>query len=188
MLHDAGNISYSKSLIINLNTFFYIITIINKTVQYIRVIIHHFISVPKETKFIYYYYFFAQKNCKPCHQSLQLSLFIYLQNHIQSFISPSISFLSYHFKLTFRGNHSRTSFSHCPFGNKWTRIPARSAPDASILPVSSTHAFPLLACLLRLCPRPISNSQLHALLHFHLCPIYLVVFKGSYYFRRDISS
>ena len=34
-----------------------------------------------------------------------------------------------------------------------------------------------------LCPRPISNSQLHALLHFHLCPIYLVVFKGSYYFR-----
>ena len=59
-------------------------------------------------------------------------------------------------------------------------IPVRSAPDASILPVSSTHAFPLLACLLRLCPRPISNSQLHALLHFHLCPIYLVVFKGSY--------
>ena len=29
-------------------------------------------------------------------------------------------------------------------------------------------------------PRPISNSQLHTLLHFHLCPIYLVVFKGSY--------
>ena len=121
-------------------------------------------------------------------QVLFENTFMYLQNHIQSFISPSISFLSYHFKLTFRGNHSRTSFSHCPFGNKWTRIPVRSAPDASILPVSSTHAFPLLACLLRLCPRPISNSQLHALLHFHLCPIYLVVFKGSYYFRRDISS
>ena len=34
-----------------------------------------------------------------------------------------------------------------------------------------------------LSPRPISNSQLHALLRFHLCPIYLVVFKGSYYFR-----
>src|SRR5699024_6409637 len=32
-----------------------------------------------------------------------------------------------------------------------------------------------------LCPRTISNSQLHALPHFHLCPIYLVVFKGSYY-------
>ena len=37
-------------------------------------------------------------------------------------------------------------------------------------------------------PRSISNSQLHVLLHFHLCPIYLVVFKGSYFFRRDISS
>ena len=32
-------------------------------------------------------------------------------------------------------------------------------------------------------PRPISNSQLRTLLHFHLCPIYLVVFKGSYFFR-----
>ena len=28
-------------------------------------------------------------------------------------------------------------------------------------------------------PRPISNSQLHALPHFHPCPIDLVVFKGS---------
>ena len=34
-----------------------------------------------------------------------------------------------------------------------------------------------------LSPRPISNSQLHTLLYFHLCPIYLVVFKGSYFFR-----
>ena len=32
-------------------------------------------------------------------------------------------------------------------------------------------------------PRPISNSQLHTLPCFHLCPIYLVVFKGSYFFR-----
>ena len=32
-------------------------------------------------------------------------------------------------------------------------------------------------------PRPISDSQLHVLPHFHLCPIYLVVFKGSYFFR-----
>ena len=34
-----------------------------------------------------------------------------------------------------------------------------------------------------LSPRPISDSQLHVLPHFHLCPIYLVVFKGSYYLR-----
>ena len=38
-------------------------------------------------------------------------------------------------------------------------------------------------------PRPISNSQLHMLPCFHLCPIYLVVFKGSYFLLgRDISS
>ena len=41
--------------------------------------------------------------------------------------------------------------------------------------------------LLWLKPRPISNSQLHTLPYFHLCPIYLVVFKGSYFFRmRDL--
>ena len=33
-------------------------------------------------------------------------------------------------------------------------------------------------------PRPISNSQLHVLPHFHLCPIYLVLFKGFYSFKR----
>ena len=33
-------------------------------------------------------------------------------------------------------------------------------------------------------PRPISNSQLHVLPHFHLCPIYLVLFKGFYFFKR----
>ena len=32
-------------------------------------------------------------------------------------------------------------------------------------------------------PHPISNSQLHVLPHFHLCPIYLVVFKGVYFLR-----
>ena len=29
-----------------------------------------------------------------------------------------------------------------------------------------------------------SNSQLHVLPHFHLCPIYLVLFKGFYSFKR----
>ena len=46
---------------------------------------------------------------------------------------------------------------------------------------------PITKCLWS-SPRPISDSQLHALPHFHLCPIYLVVFKGSYSFRWDISS
>ena len=36
-------------------------------------------------------------------------------------------------------------------------------------------------------PRSISNSQLHVLPHFHLCPIYLVVFKGSYFLMEGIS-
>ena len=45
------------------------------------------------------------------------------------------------------------------------------------LPLSSPHSTFWIS------PRPISNSQLRTLLHFHLCPIYLVVFKGSYFFR-----
>ena len=36
-------------------------------------------------------------------------------------------------------------------------------------------------------PRPISNSQLHTLLHFHLCPIYLIVSQGSYFLLDGIS-
>ena len=36
-------------------------------------------------------------------------------------------------------------------------------------------------------PRPISDIQLHTLLYFHLCPIYLVVFKGSYNLLIGIS-
>ena len=47
----------------------------------------------------------------------------------------------------------------------------------SLIPFSSTSPN------LRLSPRPISNSQLHTLLYFHLCPIYLVFSKGSYSFR-----
>ena len=44
----------------------------------------------------------------------------------------------------------------------------------------SNPSFPLLSSsFLWSSPRPISTSQLHALLHFHLWPIYLVVFKGS---------
>ena len=52
-------------------------------------------------------------------------------------------------------------------------------------PISSLFSLYLLYSLetSRLSPRPISNSQLHTLLYFHLCPIYLVVFKGSYFFR-----
>ena len=40
-----------------------------------------------------------------------------------------------------------------------------------------------LTCVSWSSPHPISNSQLHVLPHFHPCPIYLVVFKGVYFFR-----
>ena len=56
-----------------------------------------------------------------------------------------------------------------------------SKPHTNLNLYSIHFLYPVLPSWL--CPRPISNSQLHALLHFHLCPIYLVVFKGSYYLR-----
>ncbi len=43
-----------------------------------------------------------------------------------------------------------------------------------------TGSETLLRPIFRISPRPISIGQLHALLHFHPQPIYLVVFKGSY--------
>ena len=56
-----------------------------------------------------------------------------------------------------------------------------SALTTCLLSLSSLSS--LSPQTLRSNPRPISNSQLHTLLYFHLCPIYLVVFKGSYSFR-----
>ena len=55
----------------------------------------------------------------------------------------------------------------------------------------SARCFPIhpsfFSAFSRLSPRPISNSQLHVLPHFHLCPIYLVVSKGSYFLLEGIS-
>ena len=55
----------------------------------------------------------------------------------------------------------------------------------SFILLGNNFLFPIqfLTITFWLSPRPISNSQLHVLLRFHLCPIYLVVFKGSYYLR-----
>ena len=64
---------------------------------------------------------------------------------------------------------------------RYSYIPSKPHIETSALPSSSY--FPSSCPTSWLSPRPISNSQLHALLHFHLCPIYLVVFKGSYYLR-----
>ena len=57
-------------------------------------------------------------------------------------------------------------------------------PNGIILPLRESGSRFATAFLISWSsPHPISNSQLRALLHFHLCPIYLVVFKGVYFFR-----
>ena len=53
----------------------------------------------------------------------------------------------------------------------------------NIFPLLSQPAFRFFWISLR----PISDSQLHALPHFHLCPIYLIVSKGSYVITHGIS-
>ena len=59
------------------------------------------------------------------------------------------------------------------------------APSKPHIPLSQFQRIPGSAGLfLWSSPRPISSSQLHTLLHFHLCPIYLVVSKGTYFFER----
>jgi hypothetical protein len=47
-------------------------------------------------------------------------------------------------------------------------------------PANSLSACAAHRTAFRISPRPISIRQLHALLHFHLEPIYLVAYKGSY--------
>ena len=59
----------------------------------------------------------------------------------------------------------------------------RSAPSNDLPTKLQPSTSSRLQQVYRSNPRPISNSQLHTLLYFHLCPIYLVVFKGSYSFR-----
>ena len=55
---------------------------------------------------------------------------------------------------------------------------SNSLADLRVLPIIYIN-FPIFW----LNPRPISNHQLSTLLYLHLGPIYLVVFKGSYYLR-----
>ena len=102
----------------------------------------------------------------------------YLQNHIQNvFLHPfNPALLSLLRKriprnLWFLGTFAPQSFRPSPHDSE--RSVPLHGPDG--LPVFSALWISL---------RPISNSQLHASRHFHLCPIYLVVFKGSW----DISS
>ena len=89
-------------------------------------------------------------------------------------------------KLFSRGRETRTP--NCGFGDRCFTI--ETMPLFIYLDTSCTfktsyktlsHLFHLPSLWSK--PRPISNGQLHVLPHFHLRPIYLVVFKGSYYLR-----
>ena len=65
----------------------------------------------------------------------------------------------------------------------WLSKP-HSLPKICTFKTTYMLTFPwIILTLLWTSPRPISSSQLHTLPYFHLCPIYLVVFKGSYFFR-----
>ena len=89
------------------------------------------------------------------------------------------------FRLLQRGS-SHDSVVRCHLLRKCSSQLMLIRPQASLLPYD-----PYLPCPLpRLnwsSPHPISNSQLHVLPHFHLCPIYLVVFKGVYFLKNGIS-
>ena len=84
-------------------------------------------------------------------------------------------------RLLQRGS-SHDSVVRCHLLRKCSGIIMNASPQASLF-----RFIPAVSCPLpRLSwssPHPISNSQLHVLPHFHLCPIYLVVFKGVYFFR-----
>ena len=72
-----------------------------------------------------------------------------------------------------------SAFANVSFGSS---APLCSAERPETLTSAFGFASPSLSVSWS-SPRPISSSQLHTLLYFHPCPIYLVVFKGSYSFR-----
>ena len=101
---------------------------------------------------------------------------MYLQNHIQIISSDSFP---------------KPVVLRCHYGDlmscSWLRTFTRKFCSLRLQNDQRTKFVLRLRLALIKCfwssPRPISIGQLHALLHFHLRPIYLVVFKGSYRFR-----
>ena len=68
------------------------------------------------------------------------------------------------------------------FASQMSSLYHECSSTSKLAPSHSCYILPALSAFWS-SPHPISNSQLHALPHFHLCPIYLVVFKGVYFFR-----
>ena len=86
------------------------------------------------------------------------------------FFTNSIAFYLHQFTFS-RGHALKTEPERC------RDIPKEPAlrKDRSAILLKLIHFW--------LSPRPISTGLLHALLHFHLLPIYLVLYKGSYCFH-----
>ena len=111
--------------------------------------------------------------------------FIYSQNYIHVDISLRINFLRADWVLYSSDSHFVTlSLSVICFANVQSvsgMLLHKQACSESFLlhPAASSASWSS--------PHPISNSQLHVLPHFHLCPIYLVVFKGVYFLTNGIS-
>ena len=94
---------------------------------------------------------------------------VYLENHIYYYTSKllfrqylTVNFLS-EVLLRFAQKNDLPTRTHTSFG--FASAVFIKSPDQ----VSRSN------------PRPISTGQLHTLLYFHTQPIYLVVFKGSYF-------
>ena len=110
---------------------------------------------------------------------------MHLQNYIHVDISLRINFLRCRLSIVLQRGHLATSLlSVICFANVQSvsgMLLHKQACSESFLlhPAASSASWSS--------PHPISNSQLHALLHFHLCPIYLVVFKGVYFLTNGIS-
>ncbi len=105
---------------------------------------------------------------------------MHLQNYIHVDISLRINFLRCRLSIILQRSHLATPLlSVICFAN--VHCIRNASPQASLLRILPAPSCRFLASWSS--PHPISNSQLHVLPHFHLCPIYLVVFKGVYFSR-----
>ena len=87
--------------------------------------------------------------------------------------AKNIWLLIFSYRYTTKKEPDRSdSFSHTFYFTVPSKLHTNFSSHPNLLP------FPTLTFWSS--PRPISSSQLHALRHFHPCPINLVVFKGSY--------
>ena len=101
-------------------------------------------------------------------------------------ISIYIAFLSfYHFKYIFK--RYTLYLTLCSLGSTITLILFKFSvllPKCFEVPLNIYHIYTQISpSFLWSSPRPISITQLHTLLHFHLWPIYHIVYVGPYSFQ-----